>query len=164
VGGRSSTGQGARGAFFFSLGSAASLARDLAARATFEKIHALLCDMHKREVKMLHKLQSAPSFSFLCPISQEVMIDPVCTDDGYTYERRNIEHWLASHNTSPVTNAVLPNKTLRPNHALKSIITEWHERQRAMTLPPATGHAPRRYLPMQASSCGQRRRRETSGQ
>jgi len=126
------------------------LARDQAARPTFEEIHALLRDMHEREVTRLHELQSAPPFSFYCPISQEVLIDPVCTDDGHTYERGNIEHWLASHNTSPVTNAVLPNKTLRPNHALKSIIAEWQERQMAMTLPPPSGYAPVEAVPPDA--------------
>ena len=31
--------------------------------------------------------------SFLCPITQEVMTDPVLTSDGHTYERDAIEHW-----------------------------------------------------------------------
>ena len=31
---------------------------------------------------------------FLCPIFQTIMIDPVLTDDGHTYEREAIEKWL----------------------------------------------------------------------
>ena len=34
--------------------------------------------------------------SFLCPITQEVMTDPVLTSDGYTYERDAIEHWYVT--------------------------------------------------------------------
>jgi hypothetical protein len=30
---------------------------------------------------------------YLCPISSEVMEDPVSTVDGFTYERKNIERW-----------------------------------------------------------------------
>ena len=41
----------------------------------------------------------------LCPISQEVMEDPVCTADGHTYERREIFRWLCKHDTSPLTGA-----------------------------------------------------------
>ena len=34
--------------------------------------------------------------SFLCPITQEVMTDPVLTSDGHTYERDAIEHWYVT--------------------------------------------------------------------
>jgi hypothetical protein len=40
------------------------------------------------------------------------MKDPVLAADGYTYERTAIETWLSSHDTSPVTNAMLPNTTV----------------------------------------------------
>ncbi len=51
---------------------------------------------------------------FLCPIGQQVMVDPVTTSDGHTYERDKIEEWLLHRgmNTSPVTNVRLANKTL----------------------------------------------------
>lgn len=32
--------------------------------------------------------------SFRCPITLQVMSDPVITADGHTYERAAIEHWL----------------------------------------------------------------------
>ncbi|KAJ4303176.1 hypothetical protein N0V90_002069 [Kalmusia sp. IMI 367209] len=38
---------------------------------------------------------------YLCPISTDLMEDPVLTVDGFTYERKNIERWLQSHETSP---------------------------------------------------------------
>ena len=60
---------------------------------------------------------------FRCPISQEIMEDPVVTSDGHTYERREIFRWLCSHNTSPLTGAPLPNKALTPAIALRQLIS-----------------------------------------
>ena len=31
---------------------------------------------------------------FICPISQDLMIDPVVAADGFTYENRQITQWL----------------------------------------------------------------------
>ena len=45
----------------------------------------------------------------------KVMKDPVICSDGHTYERLAIEKWLAGHDTSPYTGAVLVNKVLIPN-------------------------------------------------
>ena len=59
---------------------------------------------------------------FLCPITQEMMDDPVTTTDGHAYERREIFRWLCTHNTSPLTGATLPNKFLTPALALRQLI------------------------------------------
>ncbi|XP_031573576.1 WD repeat, SAM and U-box domain-containing protein 1-like isoform X2 [Actinia tenebrosa] len=60
---------------------------------------------------------------YLCPISREVMTDPVIAADGYSYDRNAIELWLRSGRlTSPMTNAPLRNATLTPNRMLKNII------------------------------------------
>jgi len=68
-------------------------------------------------------IQTLPH-SFHCPITGEVLVDPVICDDGHTYEREAIAKWLSSHDTSPITNLPLANKVLRPNHNLKSVIQE----------------------------------------
>ena len=67
--------------------------------------------------------------SFVDPITQDVLVDPVVTADGHSYSRGAIERWLASHNTSPMTGAVLAHKHLSPNHALRSAIEEWRARR-----------------------------------
>jgi U-box domain len=37
--------------------------------------------------------------SFICPITQEIMLDPVIvTSSGKTYERNAIEQWLKNNN------------------------------------------------------------------
>ena len=42
---------------------------------------------------------------FICPITQDVMRNPVLCSDGYVYEKAAIEEWLISRRkTSPMTN------------------------------------------------------------
>ena len=55
------------------------------------------------------------------------MEDPVTTADGHAYERREIFRWLCSHNTSPLTGATLPNKTLTPAIALRQMILSFQQ-------------------------------------
>eukprot|EP00730_Choanoeca_flexa_P004819 TRINITY_DN11809_c0_g1_i5.p1 TRINITY_DN11809_c0_g1~~TRINITY_DN11809_c0_g1_i5.p1 ORF type:complete len:814 (+),score=144.43 TRINITY_DN11809_c0_g1_i5:64-2505(+) len=68
-----------------------------------------------------------------CPITYELMEDPVITADGHTFEREAIVHWLQEHNTSPVTGLPLPDLQIRPNHALRAELSEYRERHK---LPP----------------------------
>jgi hypothetical protein len=44
------------------------------------------------------------------------------TMNGQTYERRAIEEWLTTHDTSPLTGAVLTSAVLTPNVTLRSYI------------------------------------------
>ncbi|KAG2541739.1 hypothetical protein PVAP13_9NG698100 [Panicum virgatum] len=65
---------------------------------------------------------------FRCPISLDLMKDPVIVATGQTYERGCIERWLeAGHDTCPKTQQKLPNKSLTPNYVLRSLITQWCE-------------------------------------
>ena len=69
--------------------------------------------------------RSVPPDACYCPISLNIMKDPVIASDGFTYDRESIELWLRDHETSPTTNDVLSTKTLFPNRTLKSLIQEW---------------------------------------
>jgi hypothetical protein len=60
-----------------------------------------------------------------CPISLEIMEDPVICSDGNSYDRKEIERWLEDHDTSPKTNKTLPDKRLIPNNALKTSIYKY---------------------------------------
>ncbi|CAL1403770.1 unnamed protein product [Linum trigynum] len=64
---------------------------------------------------------------FLCPISLQLMTDPVTVATGITYDRRHIHHWLFSRNrdTCPVTNQTLAVKDLTPNLTLRRLIHSW---------------------------------------
>jgi hypothetical protein len=68
---------------------------------------------------------------YICPISLEIMRDPVITADGQTYERVQIEEWFdRGVNTSPKTGSVLPNTNLIPNIALRNVIEEFCQKYR----------------------------------
>ena len=58
----------------------------------------------------------------LCPITRCIMVDPVTTCDQQTYEREAIEHWLSTHDTGPLTNEKLANKTLSGNLFARQMI------------------------------------------
>ena len=62
---------------------------------------------------------------YVCPITHEIMENPVSDSLGHSYEKAAIERWLNENNTSPVTGLWLPNKTLTLNHTLRSVIEEW---------------------------------------
>ncbi|KAL5973280.1 U-box domain-containing protein 13 [Asimina triloba] len=65
---------------------------------------------------------------FRCPISLELMKDPVIVSTGQTYERSFIEKWLeAGHTTCPKTQQTLTSLALTPNYVLRSVIAQWCE-------------------------------------
>jgi F-box/WD-40 domain protein 7 len=69
--------------------------------------HALPAEVHPRAVD-----------SSYCPLTMEVMRDPVITADGQTNERKEREIWFELGNrTSPLTGAELPSTHLTPNFA-----------------------------------------------
>ncbi|KAG0486931.1 hypothetical protein HPP92_009026 [Vanilla planifolia] len=78
----------------------------------------------------------APPY-FLCPISLQIMRDPVTLPTGITFERECIEQWLFSTSkfsssaapaaTCPVTNQSIlrTDLTITPNHTLRRLIQSW---------------------------------------
>ncbi|XP_065493566.1 WD repeat, SAM and U-box domain-containing protein 1 isoform X2 [Caloenas nicobarica] len=65
---------------------------------------------------------------FLCPITRELMKDPVIAADGYSYEKEAMENWISTNRrSSPMTNLPLPSLLLTPNRTLKMAIGRWLE-------------------------------------
>ncbi|KAG4387088.1 hypothetical protein JHK82_031139 [Glycine max] len=66
---------------------------------------------------------------FVCPISFQIMEDPVTTVTGITYDRESIEKWLlkAKDCVCPVSKQPLPRSSqyLTPNHTLRRLIQAW---------------------------------------
>ncbi|KAK7387365.1 hypothetical protein VNO78_28113 [Psophocarpus tetragonolobus] len=63
---------------------------------------------------------------FRCPVSLELMTDPVTLSTGITYDRLSIEKWMDGGNkTCPVTNQVLTTFDITPNHAIRRMIQDW---------------------------------------
>ena len=65
---------------------------------------------------------------FICPISLQIMKDPVTVMTGITYDRESIEQWFltAKDTTCPVTKQPLERDfVLTPNHTLRRLIQAW---------------------------------------
>ncbi|ESQ44979.1 hypothetical protein EUTSA_v10010199mg [Eutrema salsugineum] len=74
-----------------------------------------------------HRSPVIPEY-FRCPISLELMKDPVIVSTGQTYERSSIQKWLdAGHKTCPKSQETLLHSGLTPNYVLKSLIGLWCE-------------------------------------
>ena len=73
---------------------------------------------------------------YYCPISFELMDDPVFCSDGSTYNRTSIETWFLTHHTSPLTGARLENKSLVPNLVLRSLICTVRQRKKSLSTLP----------------------------
>ncbi|KAF8018811.1 hypothetical protein BT93_H3647 [Corymbia citriodora subsp. variegata] len=78
--------------------------------------------------------QISPFKNFLCPLTKEVMREPVVLESSQTYERKAIEYWFerciedARDPTCPVTGQVLKSLELKPNIGLAGAIEEWVNR------------------------------------
>uniref|UniRef100_A0A7S2YQY8 U-box domain-containing protein n=1 Tax=Entomoneis paludosa TaxID=265537 RepID=A0A7S2YQY8_9STRA len=67
-----------------------------------------------------------PPVEFLCPITTEIMRDPLMTRNGLSFERKAILQWISNHNnTCPMTREPLTPSGLVTNAALKGRIQAW---------------------------------------
>ncbi|XVF12244.1 hypothetical protein REPUB_Repub08aG0098800 [Reevesia pubescens] len=78
------------------------------------------------EKKQQQRMELEIPRHFLCPITLDLMKDPVTLSSGITYDRESIETWLEDGNfTCPVTNQVLRSFDQIPNHSLRKMIQDW---------------------------------------
>jgi len=65
---------------------------------------------------------------FLCPITHELLREPVCVADGYTYERSAIEKWFKQSTsemwTSPLNREPYGDKSILSNRTMKKLIQD----------------------------------------
>ena len=64
---------------------------------------------------------------FICPITYELMREPVVASDGHTYEKNAIEKWLKTNqisprNGEPIDTLIIPNINLKK--LIQDIINE----------------------------------------
>ncbi|XAR58645.1 Ubiquitin--protein ligase [Bertholletia excelsa] len=70
---------------------------------------------------------SVPSY-FLCPLSLELMLDPVIVASGQTYDRASIQKWLDNGlSLCPKTRQTLSHTNLIPSYTVKALIAKWSE-------------------------------------
>jgi hypothetical protein len=60
--------------------------------------------------------------AYYCIITTELMTDPVISEEGFSYEREAIEHWIRANRVSPLTRQPLAISDLRENNALYQLI------------------------------------------
>ena len=64
--------------------------------------------------------------SITCPITADIMKDPVQGKDGQTYEREAIVHALELKQESPITREPMTIGDLRVNAALRFLCDKYH--------------------------------------
>ncbi|PON85464.1 Coatomer beta subunit [Trema orientale] len=88
----------------------------------------------------------SPFKNFLCPLTKEVMKEPVVLESSQTYERAAIEYWFercledGRDPTCPVTGQVLGSLELKPNIGLAGAIEEWLNRNVEIQIKIALQH------------------------
>ncbi|KAF7071324.1 hypothetical protein CFC21_076682 [Triticum aestivum] len=81
--------------------------------------------------------------SFLCPLTKQIMRDPVTLESGATFEREAILKWFKESDSSgrslvcPITRKELSSTELNPSIALRNTIDEWMHRNEAAKLDVA---------------------------
>lgn len=81
--------------------------------------------------------------SFLCPLTKQIMRDPVTLESGATFEREAILKWFKESDSSgrslvcPITRKELSSTELNPSIALRNTIDEWMHRNQAAKLDVA---------------------------
>ncbi|KAI3762170.1 hypothetical protein L1987_52594 [Smallanthus sonchifolius] len=81
--------------------------------------------------------------AFICPLSKQIMKDPVTLENGQTFEREAIEKWFDECKENgrklvcPLTLRELNTMDMNPSIALRKTIEEWNARKEAVQLDMA---------------------------
>lgn len=81
-------------------------------------------ETHSDETELELEDETVPQ-EFLCPLTMDVMKDPVVTKYGQSYEREAILEWLVGSKTDPMTRQPLRLRDIITNHNLKLQIRNW---------------------------------------
>ena len=91
----------------------------------------LLCISNGNEVSSTSKIPTSIleqlKETLTCPITLDLIEDPVIASDGFTYERSAIQRWMAENAVSPITKKALKFAELRDNLIIKSLLITYHE-------------------------------------
>lgn len=95
-----------------------------------------LFESSSAEDSIVHENASFPlSDGFYCPITFNIMHDPVIDHEGNTFERVAIEAWIRLHGNSPVTRGAVTTDELRPNSIILKLLQEEKEKSVDDMLP-----------------------------
>lgn len=94
----------------------------------FERQFSKLNSFNFKPSSRISGHMAIPPEELRCPISLQLMYDPVIIASGQTYERVCIEKWFCDgHNTCPKTQQSLPHLSLTPNYCVKGLVASWCE-------------------------------------
>lgn len=94
----------------------------------------------KRCVNIVNRVRNAAALPYapdylVCNISFDLMRDPVIAPSGYTYERANIEEWIAMHPCDPMTRRPLTCEQLYPAKAIQKAIQYYRNNYQSFVIP-----------------------------
>ena len=85
----------------------------------------LACEeLDNHESEPLRSVNIEKIESCLCPISQEILTDPVLSPYGHCYQRAAIESWLDKKEICPLTGNPLKKNQLVPCITLRNLVSE----------------------------------------
>eukprot|EP00884_Botryococcus_braunii_P009763 jgi/Botrbrau1/18789/Bobra.0386s0104.2 len=108
--------------------------------------------LEKQEAEALFETPS----DLVCPITQDILLDPVINGAGQVYERSAIEEHLSRRSTDPVTGQQLSKKDLTPVWILRSKALEYRENTARQCVERASSSSctfPERYVRRAAELC-----------
>ncbi|KAJ7952792.1 RING-type E3 ubiquitin transferase [Quillaja saponaria] len=109
----------------------AEQAEKIAEAGYIDQMITLVTRMHDRLVTIKQSQSCSPvpvPADFCCPLSLELMTDPVIVASGQTYERAFIKNWIDFGLTvCPKTRQTLVHTNLIPNYTVKALIANWCE-------------------------------------
>lgn len=75
--------------------------------------------------------QSVPK-RYICPISLDIMSDPLVSRSGHRFERGAIEEWIGRTGTNPITRETMTLRDLFPDVTLREEIRFWRKSTNGM--------------------------------
>jgi serine/threonine protein kinase len=107
-----------------------SMSSVVAERPSFVTLFEQISILIEEESQRCRELQKQIPDGFICPITQDIMKEPVMLLDGHSYEKKAIVDWLRRSDRSPLTNEVLKDReTMLDNYALKAAIENFHTKE-----------------------------------
>lgn len=73
--------------------------------------------------------------AFYCPITWNLMHEPVTCPEGYTFEKVAIENWVKVNGNSPITRTPLRVCNLYPNNAMHTLLEEEKQKPEELMHP-----------------------------
>lgn len=86
----------------------------------------IVSEKQAKYMELAKQKKNVPT-DYLCPISREIMIDPVITSKGFCYDRYFIHEWYKKNHIEPCSGEFLEQKTLTSNFLMRDMILNFLE-------------------------------------